>query len=760
MKKILPLSAIFLALASCQTGGTTSLSSSSTSHSTLSSEASSISSSSSSSSLALNPSSLLASLGGELALKGNFLRDYEDPSLDDASTSLSVYFGEGVWESREEGFSTMTAYRSADGYAVKRTLSYQNKVVETLLSENGYVKIPFSRFENPFAELSEGDLRREENGYSFELDEEEGAAFAYAMSGYGDLSVASGLIEASSDGTIESLSFTARPLADPSGNVLTPILTFELTTPEDIGFLYCGILPALPEQEAVASLLSSLRKGNYTLSLQTFPEGDDLGVERYMEVSDSLIYVEDRQGGIPFASYGYLGAEGGVIPYEVTGGIMKAIGPAEEGNIASALPPFDLDPAFFLPEGNAYVLSPWAYDYVSRIDPGYLIDSYLEVMVEGSFSLFIDEGSAVFSYDYEATDFYTGRLLKGTLEMKVVDIGTTSARYGIDDLVPYEPPKSYEELDPAMARVLGGYFGNDLSLLPYPSFDGLEGVEGSEGFGYFALYFHVGKDADLNAAYLSYDALLADIGWSKVDNPSGGYDYRIERDGGSGYFHLTLEETPTVNFINLYIYRMDFDSPMDAFFEPLAFSPNSTLDISIEDSYLSRDGGSLLEKTSKRLVYEWSDEAEHLTAYDEGTLSLERYLVPSGGSLDVYEKATGGWAKTGTLEGTLLYATATIWNFAYDYGSSFLPDGQGGYTLAYGEASDALIGLLYGNAFDWEDLASPIEAALTENGGGVVITIDLSSPMLYGEEGLAADHNVHIEARLSKVGTTSVEAPF
>ena len=80
--------------------------------------------------------------------------------------------------------------------------------------------------------------------------------------------------------------------------------------------------------------------------------------------------------------------------------------------------------------------------------------------------------------------------------------------------------------------------------------------------------------------------------------------------------------------------------------------------------------------------------------------------------------------------------------------------------MAYGEASDALIGLLYGNAFDWEDLASPIEATLTENGGGVVITIDLSSPMLYGEEGLAADHNVHIEARLSKVGTTSVEAPF
>ena len=205
---------------------------------------------------------------------------------------------------------------------------------------------------------------------------------------------------------------------------------------------------------------------------------------------------------------------------------------------------------------------------------------------------------------------------------------------------------------------------------------------------------------------------------------------------------------------------MDFDSPMDAFFEPLAFSPNSTLDISIEDSYLSRDDGSLLEKTSKRLVYEWSDEAEHLTAYDEGTLSLERYLVPSGGSLDVYEKAAGGWAKTGTLEGTLLYATATIWNFAYDFGSSFLPDGQGGYTLAYGEASDALIGLLYGNAFDWEDLASPIEATLTENGGEVAITIDLSSPMLYGEEGLAADHNVHIEARLSKVGTTSVEAPF
>ena len=120
-----------------------------------------------------------------------------------------------------------------------------------------------------------------------------------------------------------------------------------MTTAEEIGFLYCDSLPSLPEQEAVAGLLSSLRKGNYTLSLQTFPEGDDQGVERYMEVSDSLIYVEDRQGGIPFASYGYLGAEGGVIPYEVTGGIMKAIGPAEEGSIASALPPFDLDPAFF-----------------------------------------------------------------------------------------------------------------------------------------------------------------------------------------------------------------------------------------------------------------------------------------------------------------------------------------------------------------------------------------------------------------------------
>lgn len=758
MKKILPAAALLLVLGSCQAGGSSSVSSSSPSSDFPASESSSGPTLSSSSSLSLY--ALLEGLQGELALKGNFLRDYENPSLQDLSTELSVYFGDGVWESKEEGFSTMTAYRSASGMAVKRSLDYQNKVTETPLSENGLTAIPFSRFENPFLRVEDSDFVKTDDGYSFELGQEEGAAFAYALSGYGDLSIASGAIETSADGTIESLSFTGRALSDPSGNALTPILTFEVTTAEEVGFLYCDSLPSLPGQEAVAGLLSSLRKGNYTLSLQTFPEGDDQGVERYMEVSDSLIYVEDRQGGIPFASYGYLGAEGGVIPYEVTGGIMKAIGPAEEGSIASALPPFDLDPAFFLPEGSGYVLSPWAYDYVSRIDPGYLIDSYLEVMVEGSFRLFIDEGSAVFSYEYEATDFYTGRLLKGMLEMKVVDIGITKPRYTADNLVPYEPPKSYEELDSAMAEVLGGYFGNDLSLLPYPSFDGLEGVEGSEGFGYFALYFHVGKDADLNAAYLSYDALLADIGWSKEDNPSGGYDYRIERGGGSGYFHLTLEETPTVNFINLYIYRMDFDSPMDAFFEPLAFSPNSTLDISIGDSYLSRDDGSLLKKTSKRLVYEWSDEAEHLTAYDEGTLSLERYLVPSGGSLDVYEKATGGWAKTGTLEGTLLYATATIWNFAYDYGSSFLPDGQGGYTLAYGEASDALIGLLYGNAFDWEDLASPIEATLTENGGEAVITIDLSSPMLYGDEGLAADHNVHIEARLSKVGTTSVEAPF
>ena len=157
MKKILPAAALLLILGSCQAGGSSSVSSSSPSSDFPASESSSGPTLSSSSSLSL--SALLDGLQGELALKGNFLRDYENPSLQDLSTELSVYFGDGVWESKEEGFSTMTAYRSASGMAVKRSLDYQNKVTETPLSENGLTAIPFSRFENPF-------LRVREYGYA------------------------------------------------------------------------------------------------------------------------------------------------------------------------------------------------------------------------------------------------------------------------------------------------------------------------------------------------------------------------------------------------------------------------------------------------------------------------------------------------------------------------------------------------------------------------------------------------------------------
>lgn len=751
MKKIIPLAILLFLLGSCQSEGLSSLSS-------LSSEGSSETPSSSLE--PVSPASLLSKLSGELSLKGEFLRDYEAAPLKDLSSGLSVHFGEDVWESREEGFPTMSAYRAADGYAVKRSLGFDNEVVETPLSENGFSKIPFSRFENPFRKLDPSDLSEEDGGYAFELSEEEGSSFAYALSGYGDISIASGFLRLGAGGHLESLYFTGRTILDPSGNSLVPVLSFEPVTAEEIGFLYCDSLPSLPEQEAVADLLTDLKGGNYTVSLLTHPEGEEEKIERYFEASSGLIYVEDREGGVPFACYGYIEDGEGVVPFEVSEGTMQGIGPTEEGSISSALPPFDLDPAFFLPEEDGYALSPWGEGYVSRIDPGYLIDSYLEVMVEGSFRLYIEEGGALFSYAYEATDFYTGRLLKGTLEMRVTSIGTTEGRFSLDDLAPYEPPASYEEVDPELAKVLKDYFGGDLSLLPYPSFEGLEGVEGSEGFGYFALYFRLGKGNDLEAAFASYDALLAAAGWEKEENPSGGYDYRIERGGGSGYLHLTLEETSSVDFINLYIYRMDYGSPMDAFFEPLAFSPNSTLEIAISDSYFEQEGGTLLMESAKRLVYEWSDDSEHLTAYEDGEATLERYLVPNLGRLDVYEKGSEGFSKEGTLDGSLLYATATIWNFAYDYGSSFLPSEGGAYSLAYGEASDALIALLYGNSFASSDLVSPIEAMILEGGEEIEMTIELSSPILYGEEGIPANHVVTVKARLSKVGTTVVEPPF
>lgn len=671
-----------------------------------------------------------------------------------AEAEYRIHYARDRYHVEEEAASyslTTDYWKGEGGNAVVRYVDpYANEVKEDPFTDyfTGETVAFDELCPNPYPLLTSDDLLvDDEDPYSFSIDPECELLPSLGMWVSGDwLSSNRVEITANPDGSIKEMTLVEESETDRALITLTPsdkeTLGIEDPSPYEVG-----------EVDDLMAVLERLQSLNYTATTSSL-SSDPTNYPEYdgTVVSDGeTVWIEGTYGE-ETAQVGYMLTEDGLLPFDEDGeGGYKATRPAYEGmGLADIIADFAFHPAMYLDNGDGtYGVRDCTLDYIYSLLPeNAMIDLRPD---EGTLRIAITDDGLTITYS-QTVDFQG--LVDYEVATVITGIGTTPSPIGDIVIAPYEPQKSWEDVE--MALELFSAYGFDDAPIPFYNEDGLgEWGVYSDYYGYtigYSLYESEGAEA----AYEAYLGLLEGLGWAYQGDNYGEAIYALSHNGVD---YLIGVSSTDQTAILIYLYSATTQTAIgDYIATAFATSPNATVNATISFIYYEAEVD--MDTYEVNLVGEEQTElTEAEVLFDEEacrqTLDGESYYyvnTPSGsyaayGNGEVFDSAVGMdyWER---------YVNSPLDLAAY---ASFVDNGDGTYSGDV-NATNVLAWML---GFDLSE-ENPVSSWVLDEESGVISgQVVAESTLYYNSTQTGYLYGYYsIDFEISSIGETVVSLPF
>lgn len=671
-----------------------------------------------------------------------------------AEAEYRIHYARDRYYVEEEAASyslTTDYWKGEGGNAVVRYVDpYANEVKEDPFTDyfTGETVAFDELCPNPYPLITSDDLLvDDEDPHSFSIDPECELLPSLGMWVSGNwLSSNRVEITANPDGSIKEMTLVEESETDRALITLTPsdkeTLGIEDPSPYEVG-----------EVDDLMAVFERLQSLNYTATTSSL-SSDPTNYPEYdgTVVSDGeTVWIEGTYGE-QTAQVGYTLTEDGLLPFDEDGeGGYKATRPAYEGmGLADIIADFAFHPAMYVANGDGtYGVRDCTLDYIYSLLPeNAMIDLRPD---EGTLRIAITDDGLTITYS-QTVDFQG--LVDYEVATVITGIGTTPSPIGDIVIAPYEPQKSWEDVE--MALELFSAYGFDDAPIPFYNEDGLgEWGVYSDYYGYtigYSLYESEGAEA----AYEAYLGLLEGLGWAYQGDNYGEAIYALSHNGVD---YLIGVSSTDQTAILIYLYSATTQTAIgDYIATAFATSPNATVNATISFIYYEAEVD--MDTYEVNLVGEEQTElTEAEVLFDEEacrqTLDGESYYyvnTPSGsyaayGNGEVFDSAVGMdyWER---------YVNSPLDLAAY---ASFVDNEDGTYSGDV-NATNVLAWML---GFDLSE-ENPVSSWVLDEESGVISgQVVAESTLYYNSTQTGYLYGYYsIDFEISSIGETVVSLPF
>lgn len=673
-------------------------------------------------------------------------------------------------------------FRNAETGAVEAryldATTNETKVRELVSGETGEPIAFVSEYYNPFV-LVEEDMGSVINGQVvFNFDELAGRnVFSILSGGYDavatsmtvtvddNLDVVSAVLETeAAKGNVE----TAEGELVPATQTIS--FAFDFVSADEIAADDVAPRTRTADHDAMADMIDALKEGNFTVSAAQTTVGSD---EEPAE--DNLIVTKE---GIEMnGAGGVMVTPEGLVQYELSTGdaVLGTTTPDADSSISDYLPGFTVLPEMFdLVGENKYQLTPGTEAFALLNDPSATAGMYSDIVPDHGtvYWTLNSETSLTIEYTYTFSFEIFGQVYSIQYDVKVdvTDIGTTVFPRTVEELVPYTPQTSWNDID-GMVEGLADY-GITPDIFPFWLPEGGEWIE--DFAGYFGPNIYTSYTGEDDAVLAELVAVLTEAGWV-----SGGTN-----DYGEAVYNYTLDDGTVLEigimaeggWLTIYIYepeapyvandadewvRNAFADSTNSF--TISYEINQTITTGALDEnntpYIP-DGN---QPTTSSFNGSWAFSGTAIKQeWVEDGITWYYTEDTAAGTVSAWEEVNGVWTEEVLGNGTLLNV-----NFAYPYRMLSEVGTQNIFEATeiantYNVINDTALAYLVDmtNFFDSSQYDSiTATAVLDEEAGTLTFNVDLGGDWWYLDSSYTTIGWVEesFTLTISNVGTTTVD---
>ena len=385
-----------------------------------------------------------------------------------------------------------------------------------------------SRYYNPFLMIEESSGQLVNDTVSFALDELAGGELWAILTGYNGIAEYLDVKVDLETGNLISASLGMEPVVQ-EGQFEGDETVYEMRIEKTFDFDFVSEselnMPSIEprtktsDHTALEEAFETLQAGNYTVDyVAVDPEDPTYVTEYHIVVTQSGIEIDE--------SYGVIATDEGSVEYEINASneVVASSTPDAEVDVLDYAAPFSILPEMFdLVGENTYVYAVSGTEDLLPLTMPEFAAGLINTPYEGTFTITLNSDNTItMSYIY-GVEFFGMILYEEEVEVTISNIGSTVFPHNPDDLVPFTPADSWEDIPEAVE------FLNELGL-PVEDFPWWlpEGADTWEvSYSYFYTATTATEDEFLQQAQEVYEA----AGWVYTGlNDYGEYEFTYQLD--------------------------------------------------------------------------------------------------------------------------------------------------------------------------------------------------------------------------------------
>ena len=545
-KYLLLIPVVALGLTACQDPTTTTTTTSDSGSTTTTSEPDPTTTTTEPPAPVVSVASVLAKLQeSNVAISGVY--DYSVTTLIDGEEYPQVYSTIDCFVSNERYYNvetditTETVVWSVDYFANPETGNIEaryldpttNEITSSELydQETGETVLFASLYYNPFLMIEESSGQLVNDTVSFTLDELAGGELWGILTGYNGIAEYLDVKVDLATGDLISASLGMEPVVQ-EGQFEGDETVYEMRIEQTFDFDFVSEselnMPSIEprtktsDHTALEEAFETLQAGNYTVDyVATDTEDPTYVTEYHIVVTQSGIEIDE--------SYGVIATDEGSVEYEINASneVVASSTPDAEVDVLDYAAPFSILPEMFdLVGENTYVYAVSGTEDLLPLTMPEYVAGIINTPYEGTFTITLNSDNTItMSYIY-GVEFFGMILYEEEVEVTISNIGSTVFPHSPDDLVPFTPADSWEDIPEAVELI------NELGL-PVEDFPWWlpEGADTWEvSYSYFYTTTTATEDEFLQQAQEVYEA----AGWVYTGlNDYDEYEFTYQLDAST-----------------------------------------------------------------------------------------------------------------------------------------------------------------------------------------------------------------------------------
>ena len=453
-------------------------------------------------------------------------------------STIDCYVSNERYYNVETDITTEAVLWSVDYFANPETGNVEARYLDPTTNEatsselydqtTGETVLFASLYYNPFLMIEESSGQLVNDTVSFALDELAGGELWGILTGYDGIAEYLDVKVDLETGNLISASLGMEPVVQ-EGQFEGDETVYEMRIEKTFDFDFVSEselnMPSIEprtktsDHTALEEAFETLQAGNYTVDYVAVETEDPTYVTEYhIVVTQSGIEIDE--------SYGVIATDEGSVEYEINASneVVASSTPDAEVDVLDYAAPFSILPEMFdLVGENTYVYAVSGTEDLLPLTMPEFAAGLINTPYEGTFTITLNSDNTItMSYIY-GVEFFGMILYEEEVEVTISNIGSTVFPHNPDDLVPFTPADSWEDIPEAVE------FLNELGL-PVEDFPWWlpEGADTWEvSYSYFYTTTTATEDEFLQQAQEVYEA----AGWVYTGlNDYGEYEFTYQLD--------------------------------------------------------------------------------------------------------------------------------------------------------------------------------------------------------------------------------------